>query len=184
MAQIIPSRYKPHLPRGMQYPLRCSDFEGVFAGSADANVFVSAGFRDHQDWRKKERERLAHEGRYHLVEIKTNPPVRRYPDSSAPWHDVENAIVVGVTVYSVPHEVAHRVGLTRDLLRDTLAAEVGGIVGRGRFAERWEVRLDLLAEEEVIEVVTATWNGIRPDAERRFRVALARPAEADEEPAA
>ncbi len=177
MAKITPEIHKKRLPKGFQYPLHYSDLESALGAHARTDFFVSVTFWDSQAKDKEERRRLSEEGRLHVLEIRSDPdsPAVREPRPVRPWHEARNPVVLFVSVFAAPHEVSAGSGLHRDTLRELASEEVSRVVQGGRFASRWRLAVDLLADEECLEGVLETWTGLRQEPERRFRRPLREP---------
>src|SRR5690349_4984820 len=124
MPDVIPhTSIKYKLSKGLSYLIKSSDFEVCFAGHSDRDVYLDIHFSRRSTYWKEDRDRLATEGRYHLVWCGYYGSVLM-PLQNSPWKDKNNPIVVTCESVAAPLHVINSAQVDRTVIRRILLQEI------------------------------------------------------------
>ena len=159
MFSVIPHICKYKLGKGLHFPLKYADLESHFLSRVDKDAHLDARFQvNHPYWRAKAYRRWREED-FTMIKL-TYSPRDRF--GSWPQEELPDSIVVRCWVHALPDALATEVGLTRSVLRKTIAIAFEKLTAGGLFNRRWQVIAGLRIRERLLECATLVWEDVKP----------------------
>jgi hypothetical protein len=164
VGKIIPYSGKHKTSKGMCYLLKYGDIEACFAPEPEKEIDLSVWFWDAQDSHKKIRDQNDKAGRYRVVEGEFDPEKVSIN---------EGALYVRFRVYPVPLLRVSADNLNRSVIHKILFEQLHEIIPKGRLTtHRWELEMNWLVNEAVVECRRKIWTGLREDIDMKMLIPL------------
>lgn len=170
MGEILPGIHRSKLPEEIGYPLRYQDLAGFFAGRTDDDIYLYAWFHGLAQPHAARVRYGVFEAEFRGAGGHGNLLAGQFPD-----RDHSHIVVVEVHVGALPRQAMVEANLRRPVLRAFVAEQIDRLAQGGLFANRWELRVDLLPDTCQVEAVRKQWTGLREEPEVRSVLALEQP---------
>jgi hypothetical protein len=153
MPRIIPHIFKDRLGRELLYLVNFSMLESCFRGQSKDDIYLDLSFMDHSMYQTRVRRRAEEKGYEffycsHDPDLKANRP--RY-GAFTTWWDVERPVVVQGSSYAVPQDWLSPTGLSREVVRHILIAQIHRLIPGGLPADGWRFSMTYFPLERKID---------------------------------